>query len=111
MKKYSSVISNACYKARLVTSELTCQMFNLGSYVGQAILARMRSLSMMVTHQSSGGEEITPLPRIPLKCSHRHSDGGSNKGIVLITKCYYRDQMFLLKHRFHWKSVGGWSKI
>ena len=46
------------------------------------------------------GEETTPLPRIPLKSSRRHSDEGSNSGITLITKCYYRDQMFLLNTGF-----------
>lgn len=70
----------------------------------------MRSLSMMVILQSSRGEEITPLPRIPLKYSHRHSDGGSNKGIVLITKVTTESKCSCLNTGFIGKVLVGGQK-
>ena len=76
-----------------MASELTCQIYNLGNYGSQAILAGMRGLSKMVTYQSSGDEEITPLPRISLTWSLRHCDEGSIQELLYFpnvtteTKC------------------------
>ena len=58
---------------------------------------------MMVTYQSSRGEEITPLPRISLTCSLRHCDEGSIQELLYFpnitteTKCSCLNTGFIEK--------------